>query len=85
MRDRVKRAEKAWNALGLSLVTKVDKERWIQILDGLRALDDEQANVKYAIEELLSENADVGRVTFEQIHEALKEHGVVLEKAEDGR
>lgn len=78
LRAVVKRAEKAWNELGLSLMTQADKKRYWRIWEGLRALDDEQAQVKYAIEELLEENADLGRVSLEQIRDALTEHGITM-------
>lgn len=78
--ERIKRAEKAWNELGLSLLTKVDKERWFIIHDGMVALDEEQSKMKAAIELLFDEHADCGKVSFEQIKEALAAEGVTLEK-----
>jgi len=49
----VSRAEKAMRELDLSLITQADKDRWWRIWRGLRALDDEQSEIKGRIEELL--------------------------------
>lgn len=80
VRERVLRAQRAWNDLGLSLVTKADKERWVRIWDGLEALDEEQSKLKSVIEGLFDENADLGTLTFDQIKEAFAEEGVSFEK-----
>lgn len=45
------RAENALNELSLSVVTKIDKERISRVFRGLQALDDEQANLKYDLED----------------------------------
>lgn len=78
--DVVKRAQKAWSELELSLVTKADKERHWRVWEGLRALDDEQADLKATLEMLFDENADVGAITFEQVQEALAERGISFQK-----
>lgn len=54
-KERVTRAANSLKALHLSVVTNVDRERIGNIWDGLRALDDEQANTKYVLEDLCDE------------------------------
>jgi hypothetical protein len=52
-RERVQRAEKAWDALWLGIVTQADRERAIQVLDGLRALDYSRSNLAAEVERLV--------------------------------
>jgi len=54
-RQRAQRASAAADALLLSALTHADKERCYQIQDGLRALDDEQADLKAEVESLCNE------------------------------
>jgi len=48
-------AQKAWRELELGQVSQADKQRCWVVLDGLTALDDEQAALKGDIEELVLE------------------------------
>jgi hypothetical protein len=52
-RERVQRAEKAWDALWLGIVTQADRQRAIQVLDGLRALDYSRSNLAAEVERLV--------------------------------
>lgn len=56
----IRRTQRALKELELSLVTKADKTRLYRIWKGLHALDDEQAELKYAIEDLLKSYSKKG-------------------------
>jgi hypothetical protein len=49
----IKRAENALKELELSLVTQADKLRMVKVYKGIHALDDENADIKAALEELV--------------------------------
>lgn len=49
----MKATERAMGELNLSLSTQADKNRWWEVMKGLRALDDEQAAIKDRIDDLL--------------------------------
>ena len=53
--ERTTAAQKAWRELELGQVSQADKQRCWVVLDGLHALDDEQAALKGAIEDLIIE------------------------------
>lgn len=51
----VAKAQEAWRALELGQTSQADKQRCWDVLKGLTALDDDQAQIKGAIEELIIE------------------------------
>lgn len=51
----MKKAESAWETLERNQVSQADKQRAWDVLAGMKALDDEQARVKGAIEDLVLE------------------------------
>lgn len=55
VKQRAKRAKRAADALNLSLITKADHLRLAHVVDGLFALDEEQADLKGEIELLCDE------------------------------
>jgi hypothetical protein len=52
-REKARKAERALGELSLSVTTLADKNRIDLIQTGLRALDDEQADLKAAVDSLL--------------------------------
>lgn len=51
----VTKAKKAWRELELGQISQADKKRAWDVLEGMQALDDEQARLKGSIEELVIE------------------------------
>lgn len=54
-RELLKRAQNALRELELGVLTQADKKRIGLVWQGFHYLDEEQANIKYALEELLVE------------------------------
>lgn len=52
-KEVLRRTEVAWDALYLSQLTQADKDRCWLVLRGLKELDDENAELKAAIEDIV--------------------------------
>lgn len=73
VRQLAQRAEKALDALALGAVTNVAKRNVDNVRMGLRALDNEQAELKAAVEHLCLEYVDArGNIQPEELIEELR-------------
>lgn len=71
-RELARKAEKALGELSLSVTTQADKNRIAAVVVGMRAIDDEQADLKAEIDRLLTALATSGYSEAEVIEELRK-------------